>query len=325
MDKNIIFVNEPRIPTERVDIFLCALGYEARVIFFAQQKIFEASRSICLKFSDRHVLNFEANERFFAKEGFLSWDYSKETFLQKWVSYLRSVSDNIDGRALSIVVDISSMSRPMLAQVVFGLCNAVQSEVDVSFVYCPAEYSRPSKLSLPVIQSGPVIPEYAGWTIRPDLPLTVLVGAGYEYGRALGMIEFLEPAEAWAMFPYGEDRQYDRAVLRSNIDFYRYLARSNIVHYKVDDPNGTFATLEGLIYALRQNSRPIIVPFGPKIFSLSSLLVAEIYFPFVTVWRVSGEQVEEPVERRASGKVIVQSISLKQKKVDSALDNSSRS
>ena len=74
--------------------------------------------------------------------------------------------------------------------------------------------------------------------------------------------------------------------------------------YDVDEPTSVYAALETLVYGLLQWSRPILIPFGPKIFSLCCLLIARTYTDDVTVWRVSGETLARPGDREASGKII---------------------
>lgn len=205
---------------------------------------------------------------------------------------------------MRICVDISSMSRPMMAQVVFGLSRLRKIDLAVEFVYCPAKYDPPPKSTMPIMQSGPVIPEYAGWSTRPDFASTLVVGLGYEYGRALGALEYLEPSAAWAFTALGDDRRYEKAVKKANDDLWNILAKDRIYEYKIAGPYDVACKLESLVYGLIQYSRPTLLPLGPKIFAIVCLLVAEIHYPAVTVWRVSGDQFETPTDRVADGNIV---------------------
>jgi hypothetical protein len=60
--------------------------------------------------------------------------------------------------------------------------------------------------------------------------------------------------------------------------------------------------LESVVYGLLKSFNVIVLPFGPKIFTLCSLLVAGLH-PTVSVWRVSAGGAERPVNRRASGRI----------------------
>jgi len=204
-----------------------------------------------------------------------------------------------------MLIDISSMSRPMIASVVLALSRACERHpLDVVFAYCPAVFTKPSDLRQPVTVSQPVTPEFAGWSNQPDKPVAAIAGLGFEFDQALGAMEFLEPAVAWTFIPFGEDERYDRAAQSANKELLAAIKPERMIRYDVTDPYQCFVQLESLTYGLLDSNRPIIVPFGPKIFSLLSFLVAIIHAPNVTIWRVSGEQVGIPDDRVASGNVI---------------------
>ena len=212
---------------------------------------------------------------------------------------------NASDGAFSLLVDISSMSRPMLADIVYQLSTIERAdEVLVTFAYLPSTFVKLAAEYAPVAVTEPVTPEYAGWTSMPERPITAVVGLGYEYDLALGTIEYLEPTAAWIFMPTGEDRRYDDAVKQANRDLRGMLSDDRAMTYQVDNPARVHAVLESLVYGLLQTSRPILIPFGPKIFSLCCLLIARTYAPAVTVWRVSGESYARPGDREASGKVV---------------------
>jgi len=134
--------------------------------------------------------------------------------------------------------------------------------------------------------------------------LAAIIGTGYEYGRALGILEYLEPSAAWIFNPTGVDDKYDKALTRVNKDLYTLIPRSQVSHYNIDETLACFERIESLVFGLRERSRVLLCPFGPKIFALVCLLVAEIHRPKVTVWRVSGEQSEDPTDYVAAGPII---------------------
>ena len=104
----------------------------------------------------------------------------------------------------------------------------------------------------------------------------------------------------WAFRPVAGDDDYDSAVQLANGEWLTDLPGGCVHDYRVRDPFGCFVELESLVYGLRQMSRVVLVPFGPKIFALCSLLVATIYSD-VGVWRVTPGKFETPVDRVAAG------------------------
>ncbi|MGJ5129643.1 hypothetical protein [Bradyrhizobium oligotrophicum] len=258
---------------------------------------------MAIAFQDRLVGRYSYNKSFYSSNDFEFVSFNSGGFIERLETIFGRLKHS--EHSTRMLIDISSMSRPMIASVVLALAEACKKHpLDVVFSYCPAIFTKPSDLRQPVTVSQPVIPEFAGWSNQPDKPVAAIAGLGFEFDQALGAIEFLEPAVAWTFIPYGEDVRYDRAVQNANKELLNALNPDKIIRYDVADPYRCFAELESLSYGLLDTSRPIIIPFGPKIFSLLSFLVAAIHLPHVTVWRVSGEQVGTPDDRIASGNVI---------------------
>jgi hypothetical protein len=56
----------------------------------------------------------------------------------------------------------------------------------------------------------------------------------------------------------------------------------------------------------------LLCPFGPKMFALICMLVAQVHRPDVTVWRVSGGQSEQPFDHASAGMIYRLSIRFEQ-------------
>jgi hypothetical protein len=286
------------------DMFLGTLGYESRSTHLARHKLFNAKRNVALAFPEEDYASYVNNRKFLSGTGFEIVPNTRKSISDLLETALASPVDE-DARSFSLLIDISSMSRPMLASLIHILSNIKSGrEVASTFVYLPAAFVKGSAEHPPVAVSEPVTPEYAGWSATPELPISAVVGLGYEHDLALGALEYLEPTAAWVFVPTGEDRRYDDAVKEANRNLGAMFSADRSMTYLVDRPVRVHAMLEALVYGLLQNSRPILIPFGPKIFSLCCLLVACTYAPKVTVWRVSGETLSRPGDREASGKII---------------------
>ncbi len=281
---------------DRYDVFLSALGFEERCIHAAKEYGSLADRKIAGGFEDRHVLAFRSNQDWLLANGFEV--HPSMASLSGSFSAVMEHDDSIS----SAMIDVSSMTRPMIAEVLRELVR-VRSGVRVDFVYSPAQFTSPVGMPPPQTSSQPVSPRLAGWSMPPDLPLAAIIGVGYEYGRALGILEYLEPQSAWLFKPQGVDDSYDAAVDRVNTRLLDLVPLSQQIDYLVANPFNCFERLEALVYGLNGLARPLIAPFGPKLFSLVSMLVAELHFPSVTVWRVSGGASEVPLPHPALGPI----------------------
>jgi len=290
--------------TDSFDLFVCTLGYETRSSHLARSGSISAMRKIAIAFPDEDYAAYRSNLDYLRKENYQILPKGEDGLYGLIIKELDALPIE-RMKSFSILIDISSMSRPMLADIVFLLSTMRETdELLVTFVYLPAQFVKENAEHAPVAVTEPVTPNYAGWTTTPERPISAVVGLGYEHDLALGTIEYLEPNAAWIFIPTGEDRRYDDAVNQANRDLRAVLSDDRAMTYSVDVPTRAYALVENLVYGLLQTSRPVLIPFGPKIFCLICLLVARAYSPEITVWRVSGEALARPGDRKASGKVI---------------------
>jgi hypothetical protein len=292
-------------PGRTFDLLVASLGYETRCSFAARKYFALCKRGIAVAFQERQVGSYAINRSFYTEHRFAVHEFGGGgDFISVFAaSVQREVEDA--GAQPRILVDISCMSRPMIASVVVALGRVLaENGIEITFVYCPAKFTRPELLYNPVTVSEPVIPELAGWSIQPERSVAAILGLGFEHDQALGALEYLEPATAWAFVPFGEDPRFDAEVAKANADLLEPLPRERIVRYNVHDPYRCFVELESLTFGVMADTRPIIVPFGPKMFALISVLIGIIHSPDVTVWRVSGDQSGSPADREASGTIV---------------------
>ena len=134
--------------------------------------------------------------------------------------------------------------------------------------------------------------------------MLLLLAWGYDLGKSVGTIEYIEPGEIWAMNPLGEDKRYEKSVLKANKLFMGALERNRIIDYDVFRPFETYYRLGSLVSGAMRSSRPVVIPFGPKIFTLCSLIVAINQYPNVSIWRVSSGKYEPVANRFPSGTVV---------------------
>lgn len=266
---------------------------------------------MALAFPYQEIFYYQENEKYFKQTEFVSVPYSDEF----WQEYCADLLEQAEERELEggakrsdFCIDVSSMSRPMIAEVLLlfrRLAIKKKRPITAKLLYSPAEYVPPPTIEGPIVKSEPVVPEFAGWSMASGAPSVAIVGLGYEPDFALGTWEYLEASSLVAFFPTGEDARYDEAVQKANEEILKQIGEGQVYKYRVDDPVHLFIILKTLVSGYLGIARPIIVPFGPKTFAVTALLVALIHQPSVTVWRVSGDQDALPVDRQANGKVVV--------------------
>jgi hypothetical protein len=281
------------------DLAIAALGYETRARFVSETISLPASTRLAVGFRDRHVLAYEKNKQFFRDNGFIIFE-EDVSGLRRQISTALERMDN-KGRA-HVIADISSFTRERIAVILAEIMRLPAQRMTVDFVYSPAAYSDPPLVLGPIQNLGPATPEFAGWSPDVDKPVLAVVGLGYEQDRAVGAIEYLEPGEVWAFYPLAKDQRYSRSLEEANKLLWRELPLARRVHYSVDRPYDLFVRLESLIFGSLAEFRPILVPFGPKIFALVCLLLG-CQYSGVGVWRVSSGTFEAPLDRIPSGEI----------------------
>src|SRR3972149_1460005 len=285
-------------------VIVAALGYEERARFISEKIGLQINRKIASAFHTRKVLSYFDNEAWFKNAGYMINEVPDCEFKTWWVSELHSIIKNADTE-LNLCVDISSFNRFRTAVLIEGILEiSKQKVINTDFVYAPAKFSVPSEDPGVMEICGPVTDKFAGWTDYPDYPVNAIVGIGYEPEKAVGVIEFLEPNKVWILVPSGEDKNYDERVREANRDLWDMFSPKQFISYEVSNPYEYFMILEGLVFGSLKNGRPILVPFGPKMFALCCLLVACVHSPYPGVWRVSSGDAEVPCQRMANGKIV---------------------
>lgn len=289
-------------PRSECDLVLAAIGYERRARHFCESREPLSRIRAAIAFSEQHELSFRENREWFDRGGYECYECDDADF-GGVVDGLVSRAVALSGSAVGICVDISSFSRFRLARIIEVVCAHPKGVRQVDFVYSLAEYCPPPKDYGPVIAAGPVTPRFAGWSPWPNLPIVAIIGLGYEPDKAIGVFEYLEASSVRAFLPLGDDPRYGAAVQEANALLMPRLLPEQLFEYRVDKPWDGLVTLESLTQGVLRSARPVLIPFGPKIFALCCLLVGCLYRE-AAIWRISGGPLESPVDRVATGRIV---------------------
>ena len=135
-------------------------------------------------------------------------------------------------------------------------------------------------------------------------PTCVVLGLGFEPDIALGLIEELEPAAVSIWRPTGHEADYSAKIAENNALLIEMLGGDDAcVHYDVNDWYGLTNDLVLFLDRARDEFKPVIIPFGPKIFACSAIFSAICLGEEICVWRVSPVVFDEPIDRIPCGTV----------------------
>ncbi len=269
------------------DILICTLGYEQRSRYVPLLLRDRSKNRIAIKFDDQRLFSFKENEEILSNLEFAVHDFRSTNI----VNLVTNLCDNSNSAndVIRIAIDVSSMSRPCIAGIIYSLYNVGAScVIEIDIYYAPAAFCPPGELDVVTEYSGPVIPEFSGFSMHPEMPTSVVLGLGYELEKALGAIEYLDASHIWCLEPRSDDLRYDTAVSEANESLFDSPNDIDRISYSVSDPIQTYMQLDSLVYDLKKTTRVILLPFGPKLLSAICSLVSASHYPDVTQWRVSG-------------------------------------
>lgn len=293
-------LSEGEIQITQFDFGYYAIGYESRSAFVASELESNCARRFAIDLGGPEILSYLENLASAARR--------KDTLVPRVDLALKNKAVVPRGRLdreVRVLVDISSMDRRTLSFILYHLLVEPPAHLTQLYVtYAPATFTSPPREMLPVQFSGPVNDLLSGAPKDPGLPTVLFVGLGYELGLALGMVETFEPASVFAYVPRGTDKRFDRQVDRVNLPLFTDRHFVNRIEYGVNGPANTLIDLKERLLAVKDKSRVVLVPSGPKLFSAISILCGYIYSPDICVWRVSSRLQEETAQKYADGSIV---------------------
>jgi hypothetical protein len=296
-------INPGELSTTDYDGVFATLGYEERASYIANRFQLRSHNYHALAFSYGRDLAYDGNKKIFEAHDY-SIDEIAESLYYEWLIERLRGECKKSVEPVRLLFDISSMTRRRIAASVAAIIEAdLQSVMVVDFAYAYAVYSPPPEKLGPVVSSGIILDFFKGATTDPERPIVAICGLGYELDRAVGVIEDLEPVKIWAFHPTGHDVRFDKAIRNSNETLWELISHSHVLNYNIGRPMDLVIDLESVTFGAQTEGRVVIIPFGPKIFTLAACLVGLIHRD-VMIWRVSAESRVPPSNQAASGKVV---------------------
>ena len=285
------------------DLLIATCGYEARSRVLASRTFETIPEVVAPAYAVEHVHSYSANRAFFRQIG-AEVEVIESSDFYPYVKSRMDAAAGPTGEA-QVAVDVSSMDRSRIAHIVLAAHDRALDGhgtiLDVAYI--PAQFQPPPAAEEPIAVTEPVVERLAGWTLDADLPVSVVVGLGYEPNKAISAVEYLDGSRTWIFTPTGVDERYDIAVERENSALSAIEPPEAVLEYDVLKPTTALQQLTSLLGLLTTSSRPVLVPFGPKMFTAVCCVAAVQYLPLAAVWRFSSTGLSLPVDRRPAASV----------------------
>ncbi|MEQ5835866.1 hypothetical protein [Marinobacter sp. NFXS9] len=290
------------------DFAIFGLGYESRSINIFQKKEFTVTETIYAVGYDYFTeeFSYQSNKTFFKNNDCKIEEVSDEDFKKTIENIVSEFSDA--NTPVKVIIDITVMSRHRIARAIWTCLTLLPKGSVISIKYTISNFVPPPTITPPVSEIGAIINELEGSPGSIGFPPKLLISLGYEQGKALGAANYIDPGEIIAFVPKSKIGEFGSFVFDKNADLLKSVSPENIFDYNVHFPYSTYINLKSICLTLIKDSRPILLPLGPKIISAISVFLGYELYPNLPVWRVSSKENEQPVDRTASDHTIAFSV-----------------
>jgi hypothetical protein len=266
------------------------IGYERRSRFVASS-LAEQTNALCGLEYPAQALAFGENQKWAKAHGVSieplnDYRADREGKFRNFVAHYVE-SHTISAKEKLLFVDVSSMDRSLIGRLLNSIFEVVRPPFNLRVCYAPASFVAPDFRFVPARECAASIPELSGSLGIHQSSLSLLLGIGFEYGVALGLLEQFEPDHAIVFAPTGVDPRYDRAVKKANLNFDFGLENIGLFPYRVNQPLTLFESLFSITSDVSILHRVVIAPNGPKIFAALATVVGLFRAPQVTILRAS--------------------------------------
>lgn len=297
----------PSLEDERAagyDLVIAALGYESRATALPAELLTSTNRMVAIGFDHNKDATYSANRNWYISHGIRYLDdVSDSNFSQIIAKELGGLASEKGSSAgpIRIACDVSCLNRFRIASILAATIPQVQEgKATLDIWYALAEYQPPHEGFAQNEFVGPVHSRFAGWFRDPGRPIALVAGLGYEEGKVMGATEYVQASRVIAFVPISPIKDYESDLRLSNKSLLGELSDRDVIEYSVADPVGTLATLDSAIRGLEEDHNVVVLPLGPKIFSVIALL-AQLFHDDSSVWRVSSGRHGFPRDIKSSG------------------------
>lgn len=291
----------------KFDLLVVVCGYESRATFVAKELYENAAETVVLDYGPASGIAYNKNHsKFSGMKGRTFLCLENNNYVSELEAVLKKHADlKPQGESVTVVFDISCTSRRLMSKVFLALDKALKNRLDLKCTYAVAKYYEPPVDELPSHISEPVVGELSGWSNDLGQPPCAVIGLGFEPGRAIGCLDYLEIPEVRLFQPFGPDTRFIDAVEVANRQLIEEAGNRHLLPYFVMEPLDTFLKLESMVYGLLDKNRPVLIPLGPKIFAAVCIILAIRHAPHLCVWRTSSGKLAQPFDVETDGNVAV--------------------
>jgi len=294
-------------PKKDFDFAILGLGYESRSTYSHLQNKFNCD-TVALGYDQQTEENvYKKNKKYFRDEGVKVIEGGHQDIS----NYIENLTEKFKAPT-NIILDISVMSRQRLSSIMIKLIRNLPKDSSLTISYSISSYIPAPTESSPIKEIGPVSSELSGVIGGLEKPVSIIIGLGYEKNKALGIYNYFDTKSnlVFTLIPKSQEHQFESDVKKNNNILLSNIPQKNQHYYDTANPYNTYLDLKALYQTLKEISRPILIPLGPKILTAINVVIGLQFSPNIPVWRVSSNHTEKPIDRAARGEEIKFTIQL---------------
>lgn len=271
------------LQTERFDCIIAASGYQKRCTYLAENLDTKGSDNLVITYDEktRSALRLE-NERIFQKLGFDSIRAAQDEH-SDIEGMMQRICNGKTNRTLNILVDYSCMTKLWCATIIkYLLKNDLHAErINIYFSYTPKKVNILSQ-KFRLKSYAPLI--FKSEKSLKKKPIALIAGLNNNLEMIKELIDELKPSNTYALIPYFmHDGEYYQKIIDNNAPILNTIPSEKVLKYPAERPDQISSMITSLCLDLRLDSSVILVPQGPKPFSLASILLS-VRYPDVMIY-----------------------------------------
>ncbi len=290
---------------ENIDFLIAASGYQARSTFLSGMIKHHHAQKFVLSFTEKdHPEMRRKNETAFSAMGFHPVETAPDN-PQITESLVNRICKASKSDEMKLLVDYSCMPRSLFASILDTITrnDYPSRKITAFFSYTPKKFNLEAQKNT-IRYLGPMISSKDH--LKSSKPVALIAGLDNSFRSTMELIRKLNPATVVAFVPGNRhDPGYRSSVLENNKRLLDSLDNNSIVSYEALEPESINSKLTSLCLDLRLKHEVVIVPQGPKSFSLISSLLS-IRYPDVKLWEIiTALKPDDPNDGAAEGEPIV--------------------
>ncbi len=275
---NQINFNELRF--EKIDCMIAACGTQPRCYDLAEKLHPVISKKLLL------TDNKSCNSIFY--ENFISFGFRNFSTQENEPFVIENILKEVcqvNKTQLNLLIDYSCMPKRWYALIIECITrhSFIAQRINLFFSYTPKIFER--KEGKPDIDYlGPIL-------INRDVPkekkpVSLIASLDNSNSSMMKAIHAVNPQKILAFVPHcTHDPGYSRLVMETNKKLLERLDSNSIINYNADSPEEINSLLTSYCLDQRIASEVVIVPQGPKTFSMMSMLLS-VRYPDVKLWEI---------------------------------------